>query len=245
VLRSSFSRLSSRRDWCVAAIGALWCGLLAAQAPDRAPRVLPAVATSKLADSLNAASAHARHVWRDTPATNADGSVNAYIEIARGDRRKWELDMRANARAVDRTIPESVGGYPVNYGFVPQTISYDGDPFDALVLGPAIDGGEVVRGAIVGLMHMRDEKGLDSKVVLSRLGSDGRPLHALTDSDRQRIADYFRRYKLHEAAAGAFSEVPGWANVGAGRSFMRATHAFFLECRERAGQSCEVTARVP
>ena len=101
--------------------------------------------------------------------------MNAYIEIARGDRQKWELDMRANERAIDRVIPESVGGYPVNYGFVPQTVSYDGDPFDVLVLGPPITGGETVRGIIVGLMYMEDEKGLDSKVVLSR----GRPTGGL------------------------------------------------------------------
>ena len=106
--------------------------------------------------------------------------MNAYIEISRGDRRKWELDMRANARAIDRMMPESVGGYPVNYGFVPQTVSYDGDPFDALVLGPAIAGGETVRGVIVGLMYMEDEKGLDSKVVLSLTGR-GRPAAARID----------------------------------------------------------------
>ena len=46
--------------------------------------------------------------------------------------------MRANRRAIDRMIPISIGGYPVNYGFVPQTVSYDGDPFDVLVLGPPL-----------------------------------------------------------------------------------------------------------
>ena len=44
-------------------------------------------------------------------------------------------------------------------------MSYDGDPFDALVLGPPIDGGTTVRGVVVGVMYMQDEKGLDSKVV--------------------------------------------------------------------------------
>ena len=66
---------------------------------------------------------HARHVWRDSPAVNPDGTVNGYIEISRGDRRKFELDMSKNARAIDRMISERIGGYPVNYGFVPQTIS--------------------------------------------------------------------------------------------------------------------------
>ena len=63
------------------------------------------------------------------------------MEISRGDRRKWEFNMRTNARAINRMIPVDIGGYPVNYGFVPQTVSYDGDPFDALVLGPPLPGG--------------------------------------------------------------------------------------------------------
>ena len=211
---------------------------LDAQSPQPSTDVLPATATAQLARSFEAARAHARHVWRDTPARNADGTVNAYIEIARGDRRKWELDMRANARAIDRVIPESVGGYPVNYGFVPQTVSYDGDPFDVLVLGPAIDGGETVRGVVVGLMYMEDEKGLDSKVVLSLRSPGGQPLHELTASDQQRIAEYFRRYKEHQV--GAYSKVPGWGSVAEGRSLVSRTHAFFLKCRERSGQPCSV-----
>ena len=63
----------------------------------------------------------------------------------------------------------------MNYGFVPQTVSYDGDPFDILVLGPPLAGGSLVRGIIVGLMQMEDEKGLDSKVVVSVAGPDGKP----------------------------------------------------------------------
>jgi inorganic pyrophosphatase len=170
---------------------------------DHPPNLLPPAAVEQLSASLGAAAAHPRHVWRDTSPINGDGTVNGYVEIARGDRRKWEFDMRANARAIDRVIPEDIGGYPVNYGFVPQTVSYDGDPFDVLVLGPPIAGGEIVRGAIVGLMHMEDEKGLDSKVVTSPLGRDGRPLYELTGTDREKIADYFRRYKRGEP--GKFS----------------------------------------
>ncbi len=157
------------------AIAALACGTTALGQQQPALDELPATATARLASSLDAARPHPSHVWRDTPPTNADGTMNAYIEIARGDRRKWEFDINANARAIDRMIPEDVGGYPVNYGFVPQTISYDGDPFDALVLGPPLAGGTMVRGVVVGLMHMEDEKGLDSKVVCRRRAlTDGR-----------------------------------------------------------------------
>ena len=78
------------------------------------PDTLPAVATRALAASLEAARSHTKHQWRDTPPMNSDGTVNAYVEIARGDRRKWEFDMRANRLAMDRLLPVSVGGYPVN-----------------------------------------------------------------------------------------------------------------------------------
>jgi inorganic pyrophosphatase len=167
---------------------------------------------------------------------NDDRTVNAYIEIGRGDRRKWELDMRANIRTIDRMIPIDIGGYPVNYGFVPQTISYDGDPFDALVLGPEIPGGRLVRGVIVGMMFMEDEKGLDSKVVLSRTGPDGKPLHELTTDVQQDIGDYFKRYKAQEP--GAFSNVPGWGSAAAGLAYVTTMHAFFRNCQGRAATPC-------
>lgn len=212
---------------------------VAAQSRNFAPDVLPARATAQLDRSLEGALSHTRHVWRDTPPRNADGTVNAYVEIARGSRQKWEFDMRANARAIDRVMPDSVGGYPVNYGFVPQTVSYDGDPFDALVLGPAIDGGRTVRGVIVGLMYMEDEKGLDSKVVLSLPDASGRPIHALTSGEQQWIGDYFKKYKEHEA--GAYSRVPGWSSIAEGAALVGKTHTFFLKCRGRSGQPCAVT----
>jgi inorganic pyrophosphatase len=215
---------------------ALAGAIAAAQSQPLAPNALPPTAAAQLAKSLEAAGKHPRHVWRDTSPKNGDGTVNAYIEISRGDRRKWELDMRSNARAIDRVIPEAVGGYPVNYGFVPQTVSYDGDPFDALVLGPAIDGGKTVRGVVVGLMYMEDEKGLDSKVVLSVRGTGGQPLHQLTASDQQRIGEYFRRYKEHEI--GAYSKVPGWGSVAEGLSLVEKTHAFFMKCRDHSDRPC-------
>ena len=198
---------------------------------------LPGFAAAQLTTSLSASKAHTKHIWRDTPPINEDGTVNGYVEIARGDRNKWEFNMATNARAIDRVIPESVGGYPVNYGFVPQTVSYDGDPFDVLVLGPPIEGGSLVRGAIVGLLLMNDEKGYDAKVIASPL-KKGRPEYALTARVRQDIADYFRRYKSWEP--DKFSFVPGWGTGADGLSLIQMTHAFFLECRQDTTTSCRV-----
>jgi inorganic pyrophosphatase len=203
------------------------------------PDVLPATAAAQLTKSLQAAAGHTKHVWRDTAPLNSDGTLNGYVEISRGDRRKWEFDIVSNALKIDRIIPESIGGYPVNYGFVPQTISYDGDPFDVLVLGPPLDRGTLVKGVVVGVMLMEDEKGHDSKVVISLPRSGGGVLHALTERDRQEIGDYFRKYKDWEP--GKFSKVPGWRSAEEGLAYVETTHAFFLKCRESAGQTCRVS----
>jgi inorganic pyrophosphatase len=209
----------------------------AVQTTSEPPSELPAVATAQLRESLELSRAHPTHTWRDTSAMNADGTVNAYIEIPQGEIRKWEFDMKADARVVDRVMPDDVGGYPINYGYVPQTVSYDGDPFDALVTGPPLEGGSLVRGAIVGLMFMEDEKGLDSKVVLSTVDAEGRRLHPLTDADKRRVSDYFARYKLHEP--GKFSRVPGWGSLADGLTYVRTAHAFFKECTQTSG-ACTV-----
>jgi len=203
------------------------------------PDALPETAAARLAQSLAAAEGHATHIWRDTPPFNADGTINAYVEIPRGDRRKWEYDMRRNERAIDRVMPPEVGGYPVNYGFVPQTISYDGDPFDVLVLGEPLAGGTLVRGAIVGLMHMVDDKGLDSKVVMSRVDGHGRPHGSLTSEEQRSIGKFFSRYKLHEP--GEFSKVRGWGTAAEGRAFVEKTSLFFRACRTAAASPCRAS----
>lgn len=213
---------------------------LAAQSPGPAPQTLPPVATTKLVESLTSAGAHQSHLWRDVPPMVGQ-LVNAYIEVPMGVRDKKEFHMRNNALAVDRVIPEHIGGYPVNYGFVPQTVSYDGDPFDVLVLGPSIPAGRMVQGVIVGLMLMADEKGLDSKVVVSLVGADGKPTHTLTTADQDRIADYFRKYKTWDPKT--WSKVPGWSSAQDGLSHVTTTHSFFLHCREYVGKPCVIARK--
>jgi inorganic pyrophosphatase len=189
---------------------------------------LPAPAKAQLAQSLAAAKSQPKHLWRDTPPINSDGTVNGYIEIPLGERRKYEFDMKTNARRIDRVMPDELGGYPVNYGFVPKTVSYDGDPFDILVLGPALPGGSMVSGKIVGVMFMEDEKGPDSKVVVSPVDASGRPRYSLTAADMKRMGDYFARYKRHEP--GKFSKMFGWGSAAEGLAYVKTTHAFFEEC---------------
>ena len=204
------------------------------------PSRLPPTAVAQLTASLASARPHGSSVWRDTPPFADRGLLRGYVEIGRGDRRKFEFDIGANALRLDRMIAASLGGYPVNYGIVPQTVSYDGDPFDVLVLGPAIASGTLVHGVIVGLMQMEDEKGLDSKVVISPVDAAGKPRYRLTASDRQRIGTFFANYKRDEP--GKFSRVPGWGSAADGLAFVQMTHAFFERCRVAAAE-CVVPTR--
>jgi inorganic pyrophosphatase len=225
------SRRVLQLGWALAA----WSGCAPAPAPEPTTPVearyaeLPPHAERRLRESLDAARSHATHVWRDTAPLDESGTLTGYVEIPLGERTKWELDIAANRLAVDRVMSESVGGYPVNYGYVPQTISFDGDPFDVLVLGPSLAPGQLVRGHIVGILYMDDEKGPDMKVVISPVGSR----HALTDADKARIGAFFDVYKKPEQAAGKWSKVLGWGSAAEGRQWVDATHRFFEQGQAR------------
>ena len=129
-----------------------------------------------------------------------------------------------NRLEVDRVIPAALGGYPTNYGFLPRTISYDGDPADVLVVGPPIATGEVVKGRVLGLMKMVDSGDLDSKVVVSPVDDRGQALHALEAGDRDRLTQFFNTYKRHE---GKSTQITGWGSEADARAFLQKTAGFY------------------
>ena len=201
--------------------------LASACTPEPAKSALPSAPAGldrKVAGYLEAAAKYPSHVWRDTPPANGDGTINGYVEIPRGESQKWEFRIPLNRREVDRVIPSELGGYPINYGFIPQTVSYDGDPADILVLGPPLEGGALVKGRIVALMEMEDTGDLDSKVIISLLDAQGRPTHALTDEDRRQMTAFFDASKKHQ---GKPTKVTGWGNAEAARAFLDRTAGFF------------------
>jgi inorganic pyrophosphatase len=91
--------------------------------------------------------------------------IDVVIEIPTGSRNKYEYDHESHVIRLDRRLFTATT-YPADYGFVPDTLSKDGDPLDALVLvaDPTFPGC-VVRVRILGVFLMRDEAGLDAKLV--------------------------------------------------------------------------------
>src|SRR5881397_1503550 len=101
-----------------------------------------------------------------TPGKNAPESFNVIIEIPmNADPVKYEVDKESGAIFVDRFMSTAMH-YPTNYGYVPQTISGDGDPVDVLVITPVpLIPGVVVPCRPIGILKMQDEAGDDAKVL--------------------------------------------------------------------------------
>ncbi|MDO8656275.1 MAG: inorganic diphosphatase [Nanoarchaeota archaeon] len=91
--------------------------------------------------------------------------VNVFIEIPKDGNIKYELDKESGAIFVDRFLHTAMS-YPFNYGFVPNTLSEDGDPIDVLVLSDQrVMPGVVIPSKIIGMLEMEDEAGIDTKIL--------------------------------------------------------------------------------
>ncbi|MGK9476767.1 inorganic diphosphatase [Melioribacter sp. OK-6-Me] len=95
----------------------------------------------------------------------APAIVNAIIEIPQGSKAKYELDKKSGLLKLDRVLFSAVY-YPANYGFLPQTLSDDGDPLDILVLSSIdVDPMCIIESKVIGMMRMVDEDEIDDKII--------------------------------------------------------------------------------
>jgi inorganic pyrophosphatase len=105
------------------------------------------------------------HPWHDVRLPDdPEAWFPVFIEIPMGSKVKYELDKRTGLLRVDRVLYSAVH-YPANYGFVPRTYCDDDDPLDVLVLGEEVAPGVLVRAHAIGVMRMRDDKGIDDKLI--------------------------------------------------------------------------------
>ncbi len=107
------------------------------------------------------------HPWHDSYVDDAliGTAFPVVIEIPKGSKNKYELDKETGLLRLDRVLYSAVY-YPADYGFIPRTYCDDGDPLDALVLAlEPVHPLTVVEARAIGVMRMRDEKGIDDKIV--------------------------------------------------------------------------------
>jgi inorganic pyrophosphatase len=148
--------------------------------------------------------------------------INVIIEIpAHGEPIKYELDKDTGAMFVDRFMSTAMH-YPCNYGYVPHTLSEDGDPVDVLVVTPIpLITGVVVRCRPVGMLKMTDEAGVDAKVIavpvdkLTSLYSHIKSPDDLPPLLLKQIAHFFEHYK--DLEPGKWVKVEGWLGIEGAR----------------------------
>jgi inorganic pyrophosphatase len=144
------------------------------------------------------------HPWHDAYVDDAQigRAFPVVIEIPKGSKNKYELDKETGLLRLDRVLYSAVY-YPADYGFIPRTFCDDDDPLDALVLGQeAVHPLTIVEARAVGVMRMRDEKGVDDKIIAVSVRDpafaeystpDQLPGHVLRE-----IRRFFEDYKVLE-----------------------------------------------
>lgn len=149
-----------------------------------------------------------------TPGAKAPDEFNVIIEIPmNADPIKYEVDKDTGAIFVDRFMSTSMH-YPTNYGYVPRTISGDGDPVDVLVITPVpLMPGVVVTCRPVGILMMVDEAGDDAKVLAVPIPSiltlyNWQKPDDLSPARLNTIAHFFEHYK--DLEPGKWVKVLGW-----------------------------------
>jgi inorganic pyrophosphatase len=154
---------------------------------------------------------------------NPPEDVNVVIEVPiGGEPIKYELDKASGALVVDRFLYTPMR-YPGNYGFVPHTLSEDGDPIDVLIANtrPIIPGA-VINVRPVGVLRMEDDGGMDEKIIavpstkLTRRYESVRNVSDLPQITLDQIKHFFEHYK--DLEPGKWVKVQGWGDAAeAGR----------------------------
>lgn len=153
---------------------------------------------------------------------NPPDDIYVVIEIpANHDPIKYEIDKDSNTLFVDRFIATPMF-YPCNYGYVPNTLSEDGDPLDALVVTPyPVAPGSVIRSRVIGMLEMSDEAGKDTKLLavphskLTPLYDHVKQASDLPELLIKQIQHFFENYKALEK--GKWVKVDGWKDAAAAR----------------------------
>ncbi len=175
---------------------------------------------------------------RVSSGSDIPNEINVIIEIpAQSDPVKYELDKETGAMFVDRFMSTSMR-YPCNYGYVPHTLSDDGDPVDVLVVTkyPLIPG-SVIKCRPIGVLKMADEAGDDAKVLavpIDKLSTRYRKVESFRDISEDtlnQIAHFFQHYK--DLEEGKWVRVQGWGGVDEAKKEIQDSIAMFDDAPEK------------
>ena len=158
---------------------------------------------------------------------NPPEDVNVIVEVPIGSEPiKYEMDKAAGTLVVDRFLHTPMR-YPGNYGFVPHTLSEDGDPIDVLVANTRpIVPGAVINVRPIGVLRMEDDAGGDEKILavpVPRLTRRYEHVHNYTDLPRitlEQVQHFFEHYK--DLEPGKWVKMRGWGDADEAKGLIRA-----------------------
>ncbi|WP_039458847.1 inorganic diphosphatase [Candidatus Jidaibacter acanthamoebae] len=163
--------------------------------------------------------------------------IHVVIEVPmNSDPVKYEYDKEVGAIFVDRFMPTSMF-YPCNYGFIPNTLSGDGDPADVLVISsyPVVPG-SVINAKPIGVLITEDEKGKDEKILavpspkVDLAYANINSYKDLPEIIIQKISHFFENYKSLEK--GKWVKVTGWEDVDIAKKIINEAIKRFHETEE-------------
>ena len=152
------------------------------------------------------------------PGKDAPHDIYVVIEIpANSDPIKYEIDKETESLFVDRFMGTAMF-YPANYGYIPNTLSEDGDALDVLVVTPyPVAPGSVIRCRPVGKLNMEDESRIDAKLIavphdkLTPIYKNVKEYTDLPELLIKQIEHFFTRYK--DLEPGKWVKITGWENM--------------------------------
>ena len=153
---------------------------------------------------------------------NPPEDINVIVEVAiRGEPIKYEMDKKAGTLFVDRFLYTPMR-YPGNYGFVPHTLSDDGDPVDVLIANTrTIVPGAVINVRPIGVLLMEDEHGEDEKIIavpspkISGSYVNVYSIYNIARTTLDQIEHFFAHYK--DLEPGKWVKIKGWADADVAR----------------------------
>lgn len=176
--------------------------------------------------------------WENVPiGEDAPGEFNAVIEIPRGSRNKIEYDEKLGLFKLDRVLYPSYH-YPLDYGFIPETRSEDGDHLDVLVIGgDPLFTGCIAKVRPIALMHMVDSGDPDMKV-LAVYAEDPRfdTIKDLKDIETsnphllKEVLNFFETYKILQKKK---TDVSGWTDAASAKEEIKKAQVAYHSGKER------------
>lgn len=150
-----------------------------------------------------------------TSGGNVPNEINVVVEIPmHGEPVKYEIDKETGVLFVDRFMATAMY-YPANYGYIPQTLSEDGDPVDVLVITPVpLINGAVIACRPIGMLKMTDEAGVDTKLLavpvgkLSKMYESVKTYRDLPQPLLLSLEHFFQHYK--DLEQGKWVKIDGW-----------------------------------